>query len=74
MCSPVVLTAMTVELRHNTSKSSFESNASGNKHRTCSSFVSTLHCRSPSKWKHRGNKAETRSNFPAFDAPWEEIT
>ncbi len=55
MCSPVELAAMTVELRHNTSKSSFESNASGNKHRTCSSFVSTFHCRSPSKW----NKEET---------------
>ena len=55
MCSPFVLAAMTVELRHNTSKSSFESNASGNKHRTCSSFVSTFHCRSPSKW----NKEET---------------
>lgn len=61
-------TAMTVELRHNTSKSSFESNASGNKHRTRSNFVSTFHCRSPSKWKQRGNKADTRSNFPSPDA------
>ena len=61
MCSPFELTAMTVELRHNTSKSSFESNASGNKHRTCSSFVSTFHCRSPSKW----NKEETeRKHVP----------
>ena len=51
MCSPFELAAMTVELRHNTSKSSFESSASGNKHRTRSSFVSTFHCRSPSKWK-----------------------
>jgi transposase len=55
MCSLVVPAAMAVELRHNTSKSSFESNASGNKHRTCSSFVSSFHCRSPSKW----NKEET---------------
>jgi hypothetical protein len=56
-------TAMTVELRHNTSKSSFESNAGGNKLRTCFRFVSTFHSRSPSKWKHRGNRADTRSNL-----------
>ena len=51
MCSPVVLATMIVELRHNTSKSSFESNVSGNKLRTRFRFVSTFHCRSPSKWK-----------------------
>jgi len=67
MRSPFELAAMTVELRHNTSKSSFESNASGNKHRTRFRFVSTFHCRSPSKWKHSGNREDTCSNFPAFD-------
>ena len=70
MCSLFGLTAMTVELRHNTSKSSFESNAIGNKLRTRSNFVSTLHCRSPSKWKQSG----TMFQLPIARCTWEEIT
>ena len=70
MCSPFVLTAMTVELRHNTSKLSLESNASGNKVGTRFRFVSTFHCRSPSKWKQRG----TMFPLPSVRSPWEEIT
>ena len=63
MRSPFELTAMAVELRHNTSKSSFEWNASGNKHRTCFNFVSTFHSGLLPEWKQSGNKAETCSNF-----------
>jgi len=67
MCSPFELTAMAVELRHNTSKSSFESNVSGNKLRTRFRFVSTFHCRSPSKWK-QGEETE-RIHVPTSHVP-----
>lgn len=42
MCSPFVLAAMTVELRHNTSKSSFETLPSGEEVRTLHGFFTTL--------------------------------
>jgi len=70
MCSPIELASLAVELRHNTSKSSFESNAIGNKLRTRSNFVSTFHCRSPSKWKQSG----TMFQLPIARCTWEEIT
>jgi hypothetical protein len=74
MCSRFEAAAMAVELRRNTSKSSFESSASGNKLRTHSNFVSTLHSRSPSQWKQSGNEEETRSNFPTPESLSKDIT
>lgn len=70
MQSPMEVPAMTVEPRHNTSKSSFEPSRSGNKLRTCFRFVSTFHCRSPSMWKQSGYMFQ----LPDTRCTWEEIT
>lgn len=66
MQSSMELATGTVELRDNTSKPSFEPSRSGNTLRTCFRFVSTFHCRSPSKWKHSGKE---RIHAPTSLAP-----